>query len=336
MRVQLFKIILILAPFFLLIVLLIFFFNFASIFSVERSGFFEISKGENLTKVSQNLKAEGFYSHPSVFFFLALVKREKNFQAGIYSLKKSESVFKIIKEFSQGKVYKFKITFPEGLTLKETEKKLTQKFKVWNNKKVNLGQFRIGDFRRDYAFLKNMPPDNNLEGFLFPDTYYFTLDMTNEEVAKVFLGNFQKKLEKREVKNLLEKSKRPLYEIIIMASILEKEAREYKDKQKIADILWRRLKIGMPLQVDATINYVRDQKKRRLDYVDLQIDSPYNTYKYRGLPPGPICNPGIESVIAALRPEKNNFWYYLSTPKGEIVYSRIFEEHRKNKLNYLK
>ena len=181
--------------------------------------------------------------------------------------------------------------------------------------------------------MENIPLSADLEGFLFPDTYNFDLKTDNFDMARIFLFNFEKKIGgETKISN-----KKNFFEVIIMASLLEKEARNFEDKQKIADILWRRLENKMPLQVDATINYAIGQNKEKLSLIDLEINSQYNTYKNLGLPPGPICNPGKESILAAANPPKNDFWYYLSSSfDGKIIYSKDFEEHKLNKSKYLK
>ena len=109
-----------------------------------------------------------------------------------------------------------------------------------------------------------------------------------------------------------------------------------EDKKIVSGILWKRIKAGMPLQVDATISYNTGKNTTKVFRSELQIDSPYNTYKYLGLPKGPICNPGIESITAAIYPEKSGFWYYLSTPEGETIFSATLEQHNIAKAKHLK
>ena len=121
-----------------------------------------------------------------------------------------------------------------------------------------------------------------------------------------------------------------------MASILEKEAYLTEDKKIIADILWRRLKEEMPLQVDAALQYITDRNTFELTKDDLKIDSPYNTYRYKGLPPTPISNPGLDSIKAAIFVEPNSYWYYLSDKNGKLYYSETFKEHKLKKAEYLK
>jgi UPF0755 protein len=160
-------------------------------------------------------------------------------------------------------------------------------------------------------------------------------DATAEEIIKKMLENFEKKMTPELLQDI-KKQGRTLRDIIIMASILEKEVQTEKDMRLIADILWRRLEINWALEVDSTLNYILDDKKPALTNKDLLIDSPYNTYKYTGLPPSPISNPGLAAIRAAIYREPNNFWFYLSKPDGETVFSVNFEEQVGNKGKYLK
>ena len=318
---------------FVLIIAAAVFLVFLPDFYILKTGLFTISKGQSALEIGKNLEKEGFYNHSQLFFILSIATGKANkLQAGDYLLEKNKSIFRILNDFSTGNIFKIKITFPEGIILKEIENKINQEFSKWGRSNVEFSNHLVSDFKKDFKFLKNIPSSANLEGFLFPDTYNFDLKMENYEIAEIFLSNFDKKLEK-EAKIRAEKN---FFEVLIMASLLEKEANKYEDKQKIADILWRRLEAKMPLQVDATINYAVGINKERLSQIDLEIDSKYNTYKNLGLPPGPICNPGIESILAASNPSKNDFWYYLSSSDGKIIFSKNFEEHKLNKLKYLK
>lgn len=121
-----------------------------------------------------------------------------------------------------------------------------------------------------------------------------------------------------------------------MASLVEKEVKTLEDKKLVSGVLWKRLENGMPLQVDATISYITGKKNAKILIADTQIDSPYNTYKYRGLPLGPISNPGLDSIVAALYPQESSYWYYLSTPEGQTIFSRTLDEHNQARAKYLK
>ena len=198
----------------------------------------------------------------------------------------------------------------------------------------------------DYEFLNDRPAGATLEGYLFPDTYRIYKEFPQElldgqdqssaaadQLIKKMLDNFDQKLSS-DLRAEIARQKKTIFEIVTMASIIEKEARG-DDMAMVSDIFWRRIKEGIPLQSDATINYATGSYETSASAEDLNIDSPYNTYKYRGLPAGPIGNPSLEAIKAAIYPKANNYWYFLTTDDGQVIYSKTFEEHKANKLKYL-
>ncbi len=172
------------------------------------------------------------------------------------------------------------------------------------------------------------------EGYLFPDTYRLYKKTTPDEIIKKMKENFERKIAP-EVRSEIARQKKTLSDVVIMASIVEKEARTSEDKKIIAGILWKRQKEGIGLQVDATLTYLLGKTSAELTESDLRIDSPYNTYKYRGLPKGPISNPGLETILATVYPTLSPYYYYLSDSNGSMHYARTFEEHKKNKYKYI-
>ena len=147
--------------------------------------------------------------------------------------------------------------------------------------------------------------------------------------------NFDKKITP-ELREEIQQQGKTIFEIVTMASLIEKEVREKEEKEIVSGILWKRLENKIPLQVDATITYITGKKTTKISKEETQIDSPYNTYKYLGLPPGPICNPGIDSIEAAIYPKSSEYWYYLSTAEGKVIFSKTLEEHNLAKAKYLK
>jgi len=132
----------------------------------------------------------------------------------------------------------------------------------------------------------------------------------------------------------INRQKKTVHEILTLASILEKEVSTENDRKIVADIFYKRLEIGMALQADSTVNYASGKSVPRASGKDLETDSPYNTYKYKGLPPGPICNPSLSAIKAAIYPAKNDYWYFLTTPDGKVIYSKTHDEHVKAKAKY--
>ncbi len=198
------------------------------------------------------------------------------------------------------------------------------------------------DFSTEFSFLSDKPKYYGLEGYLFPDTYRIYASSTVTEVIEKMLSNFDKKLTPQMRADIKAQGK-TIYEVITLASIVEKEApidyqtSDDRDARIIAGIFLNRLRIGQGLQSDATLSYIYGDNKPTHSGAELENDSLYNTYKYRGLPPGPICNPGIVAIKAAIYPIKTDYNYFL-TPKGKeaVVYARTYEEHLQNKYKYLK
>lgn len=283
---------------------------------------FRIEKGQNVFQIAENLEKENLIRNKFVFkAFLFLTGKTGKLQAGFYLFSPSMNVFEIAKKIFSGDTAKIKITIPEGFNLRQIESEFHLKLK-----KTNLSEFSIKDFKDDFDFLKDAPENAALEGFLFPDTYEFSYENSEREIAKKMLENFDKKLTP-EIRKEIKNQNKTIFEIIIIASLIEKEVRAVKDKKLVSGILWKRLKTGMPLQVDATITYLTGKKTTKVSIEETKIDSPYNTYKYPGLPIGPICSPGFESIFAAIYSETSPYWYYLSDAEGETIFSRTFKEH---------
>ena len=267
---------------------------------------FLVEKGQNLFQISQNLEKEEFIKSKFFFDFYVLIKRGQNkLKAGEYFLTPSMNIAKIAGKIISGETAKIIVTIPEGFTVKQIEELLSLKL-----------------------------PGTNLEGFLFPDTYQFQIRGGEEEVVKRMRDNFEKKF--TPYRNEVSGAGLTTFEVITMASLVEKEVQTLKDRKIVSGILWKRKNNNIPLQVDATINYITGKKGVKVSTEDTKIDSPYNTYKYLGLPAGPICNPGLESIRAAIYPEDSDYWYYLSVPEGETIFSKTLEEHNIAKAKYLK
>ena len=207
------------------------------------------------------------------------------------------------------------VTIPEGLSVKQIGEVL-ESAKIFSKE----------------DFIKIAQKE---EGYLFPDTYRFYKDAKPEDIIVRMKENFNKKVTPEILKEI-EKSKRPLGEIIIMASMLEEEVRSTEDRQLVAGILWKRLDRDMGLNVDATLGYILGKESLELTVEDLTIDSFYNTYRYRGLPPTPISNPGLDTILAATNPTPSKYFYYLTDKEGKARYAVTLEEHALNKRKYLR
>ncbi|MDP3770941.1 MAG: endolytic transglycosylase MltG, partial [bacterium] len=194
---------------------------------------------------------------------------------------------------------------------------------------------RPKDFTSEFAWLKDKPDFIGLEGYLFPDTYRVYADATVEDIVRKMLENFDRKLTP-ELREEITKSNRSLHQIVTMASIVEAEIANHDDRPTAAGLLWKRRDRGMLLQVDASVNYVTGKHDPRVSREDTAADSSYNTYKYPGLPRGPIGNPGTSAILAALRPKESPYWFFLTTKDGKTVFSRTLEEHNINVQRHLR
>ncbi|MFH0928244.1 MAG: endolytic transglycosylase MltG, partial [bacterium] len=188
----------------------------------------------------------------------------------------------------------------------------------------------IKDWSLEFPFLTDKPAMVSLEGYLFPDTYRFAMNATAEDIVRRLLREFDRKFT-MELRAEAADQKRSIFEVVVLASLLEREVQSDSDKAKVADLFLRRLDAKWALQADSTVNYATGGTSPSISLEETRFDSPYNTYLYRGLPIGPISNPGLASLRAALHPEKNEYWFFLTTPTGEVRYGRNLDEHNANR-----
>ena len=317
---------------------LIFIYTPNSLISDETT-IFIIKKGEGIREIAASLKKDGFINNEFSFLVYSfLTGKATSLQAGPYRFSSPMNIPEIVNKLASGETAKEFITIVEGWNLEEISDYLYQK-NIF--RREPLLKFFESVFPQDlageFAFLKEIPEGLDFEGYLFPDTYEIEWGSSHYDFTRKALQNFDRRLT-LELRQEINRRGKKIFDIVIMASMLEREVKTPEDKKLVSGILWKRLRVGMPLQVDATIVYLLDlvgEKKEQLSAEDLKIDSSYNTYKYKGLPRGPICNPGIESILAAIYPQESDFWYYLSKPNGETVFSKTYEDHLAAKQEYL-
>ena len=201
-------------------------------------------------------------------------------------------------------------------------------------KKYKSGQ--LPDYSEKFSILADKPKNSNLEGYLFPDTYRVYKNATTKDVIEKMLGNLDAKFTPA-MRGEVSRQGETDYQIIILASVIEKEVRDDSDMKMVSGIFWNRLKIGQSLGSDATLSYILGDNNAAHSLNQTKIDSPYNTYRYAGLPPGPICNPSLSAIMAAIYPTATDYYYFLTDPAtGKTIFSKTLAEHNKNKAKYLR
>lgn len=276
-----------------------------------------VPKGASIAQIAHTLEKEQVIKSAPAFIMLArLPMMESSIRFGEYYFETPQSVWGVASRMTGGEfgLDPVRVTIPEGATVAEIGDILDR---------------RLPSFPRE-AFYELAAEK---EGFLFPDTYFFLPNARPQHIVDAMEKNFRKKT--KEIQEKLANEERTLEEIVNMASIIEKEAILFEDKKLVSGILWKRIEIGMPLQVDAPFIYGIGKNTFQLTYDDLETDSPYNTYTRRGLPPTPIANPGMESIYAALEPKESPYLFYLSDLHSNMHYAEDFEEHKQNKWQYL-
>ena len=296
---------------------------------------YEAQKGMGDEEIANDLKDRGLIKS-ALFFdaYLILSNQHAKLQAGKYELSASMSAYEIAQKLIAGDVIKNTITVIEGWDSRDIADYLESK-QVYDKKEF-LDLVSSTTFNESFSFLTDKPKSLSLEGYLFPDTYFMPLETKPEAFIKTMLANFDRKLTD-DLREEIKSQKKSIFEIVTMASILEKEVILTEDKKMVSGILWKRIDVGMPLQADSTVNYITGKTDARISRDDTKIKSLYNTYANLGLPLGPISNPGLDSIMAAIYPTKSAYWYYLSANEtGETIFSKTLDEHNEAVAKYLK
>jgi len=279
-----------------------------------------INKGSSVEDISKILE-ENDLINSRAFFKLYVYINNKRLQAGNFFVPSNANIVDLVALLGKGS-FQNKFTFLEGWRSEQMAQILPSNIR---------NEFMVSSYTKD--------------GYMFPDTYLFAEDATGDEIAKVLRQTFDEKM--GTISEDINKSELSLDEIVILASIVEREAKSVEDKAIIAGILIKRYNNGWPLQADATVQYAKDLSKtvcasvqectwwEKVSASDLAIDSPYNTYKIEGLPPTPICNPGLDSIKAVLNYKETPYWFYITGNDGITHYSETVEEHNENIQKYL-
>lgn len=304
--------------------------------STEKKIPFTIAFGSGVHKISGDLFSSGIIR--SKFWFETYIWRKKldrNFSTGIYELSPNMSIRQIVAMLTNPGGSELEITIIEGWNNREIADYLESAGLSIKESFLNVVGSNLGAYAADYDFLHDKPKSADLEGYLFPDTYRVYKNSTADQIARKMLNNFGYKLS-NDLRESIKHQNKTIFEIVTLASILEKEVITSEEKKMVADIFYKRLRDGIAMQSDATINYITGKGLTRPTIDDLAVDNLFNTYKYSGLPPGPISNPGMESIEAAISPTPNPYYYFLTTQDGTVIYSKTYSEHLANKQKYLK
>lgn len=305
----------------------------------------EVPIGSSLSSISALLEKEGIIKDAKVFKYYAKFKNESQFQAGNYDLTQAMTLDELIESLKTGKVYRepiFTMTIPEGLTLDQIGKIV--------EKKTPYTQKEFMDLVTSEAFVQKMMAnypelitdavlaDNiryDLEGYLFPATYsYFEEKPSLESIVEEMIAAMNNVV--KNYSEVLVEKQMSVHQLLTFASLLEEEATAQTDRETIASVFYNRIEKGMPLQTDPTVLYALGSHKDRVLYEDLEVENAYNTYKNKGLPPGPIAGAGKTSIEAALNPSKTDYLYFLADKEGVNHFSKTYDEHLQKKEQYIK
>ncbi len=297
-----------------------------------------IQSGWSTIQIANHLKEEGMIRSDLGFRLYVRSKQlDGKLQAGMYLVQKSQSISDIVEILQTGKAEEMIATIPEGFTVKDIDDLLFEMELIEQGEVIRCAQ--ECDFST-YDFLPENTAElaqrgGRLEGYLYPDTYFVQADGF---VAKFFLErmlNAFRNTVLTEHAEEIEASGRELHELITMASLIEEETWTEEERDIVSGILWKRYDEGWGLGIDAAVRYITNKPTADITHGDLNINSPYNLRKFRGMPPGPIANPGLPSILAAAQPEDSLYWYYLHDKNGQIHYAKTNEEHNTNRYFHL-
>jgi UPF0755 protein len=294
-----------------------------------------IQEGESAKEVGEKLEDEGIIASSLLFRVLvALQGYEDKLVAGDYEFERRTPTLEVLERIRHGQTAPLVVTIREGLRAEEIAE-------LMEDKDVVSAEDFLAAIEKwyEFSFLYTKPYWATLEGYLFPDTYYFSRNMTAEEVVQQILENFDERVD-ADLRQEADIAGLSMYTVVTLASIVEREAQVPDERPVIAAVFLKRLRRGMPLEADTTVQYALGNDpasvakygywKQELTQADLEVDSPYNTYRNTGLPRGPICNPGLDSIEAVIEPADTNYLYFVARADGSHVFAETLEEHLSN------
>lgn len=297
-----------------------------------------IPRGTSAKGISTILEKQGIIKNANVFYLYGkLSNKAQKIQAGNYILNSSMTVPEIIDKLAAGKakIDTVRFTIPEGYELREIADKLAEQGLVDKDKFYKA----VNEASYKYDFLKDIPKgrENRLEGYLFPDTYEIYKGATETEIVDKMLSRFNEVFNEQ-YRQRAKELNMSIDDVVNLASVIEREAKVDNERKTVSAVFHNRLNKSMKLQSCATVQYILKERKPVLSYKDTEINNPYNTYMYAGLPKGPIASPGAKSIEAALYPDNVDYLYFVAKPDGTSVFSRTYQEHlnAQNKIKQLK
>ena len=295
---------------------------------------FEIQKGEGNAEVAARLQSNGIISGKYYFYYYVRSHKLLNkIMPGDYQLSGAMTIPEIVTVITTAQEQFVKVTFPEGFTASQMAARLTANG-LPGDEFLSIVK-NPGDLKKRYSYLTPASV-TTLEGYLFPDTYFFKKDVSAGNIVGRLLDNFDQKLNSS-MRAEMAAQKRSVNDIVTMASIIQKEVQDMNDMKTVSGIFWKRADANQRLQSDATLSYILNDKVDQHNAQELATDSPYNSYMYPGLPPGPINSPGLDALMAAISPTASSYNYFLTaTVSGEkkVFFSATYDEHVAKKQKY--
>ncbi|GBD13162.1 Endolytic murein transglycosylase [bacterium HR24] len=304
----------------------------------QRGILLDVREGESVTDIAERLQARGIIaSSLQLRTLVALLGYEGLIQAGTYEFSAGSSALEVAQRLRHGRFATVVVRVIEGWSLAEIARAVEQAGAA------NALDFELaavaGPYRSEFQFLEDLPPDSSLEGYLFPATYIFPRSVTPEEMVRAMLTKMDQVFTQEMRQEAMSRGL-TMHDVLTLASIVEREVASPPERPIVAQVFLRRLRIGMPLEADPTVQYALAQNplnverygfwKAPLTAQDLQVDSPYNTYRRRGLPPGPIASPGLDSIMAVIRPADTNYLYFVAKGDGTHAFAETLAEHLRN------
>ncbi|BBU40299.1 MULTISPECIES: endolytic transglycosylase MltG [Aeribacillus] len=304
----------------------------------------QIPIGSSVSQIASILEKNDIIKSAIVFKYYVKFKNESGFQAGNYQFNQSMTIQEIVERLKKGELMgeaAIKLTIPEGLQLSEIAD-IIAKHTPYSKKEIMnqlTNQQFIKQMQKKYPNTITDDIFNGrikyaLEGYLYPATYSFYEESPPlSEIIETMIKKTDEMLVP--YRNKMKELSLSTHQFLTLASLVEEEATEKADREKIASVFYNRLEKNMPLQTDPTVLYSLGKHKERVYYKDLEVNSPYNTYKNKGLPPGPIANAGKQSLDAVANPADTNYFYFLATKEGEVIFTKTLDEHNKEKAKHI-